>query len=93
MHSDQFKPKSYLKLNKKYVFSEVEQFPLTLVFMRVIRSISFDTQGVDTYPCSLEPVTGGIANDYLSDSSALLVTSDRLLLCSVLLSALFRVQN
>ena len=29
MHSDQFKPKSYLKLNKKYVFSEGEQFPLT----------------------------------------------------------------
>ena len=28
MHSDQFKPKSYLKLNKKYVFSEGEQFPL-----------------------------------------------------------------
>ena len=26
--SDQFKPKSYLKLNKKYVFSEGEQFPL-----------------------------------------------------------------
>ena len=29
MHSDQFKRKSYLKLNKKYVFSEGEQFPLT----------------------------------------------------------------
>ena len=29
MHSDQFKPKSYLKLNKKYVFSEGEQFPLS----------------------------------------------------------------
>ena len=28
MDSDQFKPKSYLKLNKKYVFSEGEQFPL-----------------------------------------------------------------
>ena len=25
MHSDQFKPKSYLKLNKKYVFFEGEQ--------------------------------------------------------------------
>ena len=30
MHSDQFKPKSYLKLNKKYVFSEGEQFPLRM---------------------------------------------------------------
>ena len=29
MHSDQFKPKSYLKLIKKYVFSEGEQFSLT----------------------------------------------------------------
>ena len=29
MRSDQFKPKSYLKLNKKYVFSEGEQFPLS----------------------------------------------------------------
>ena len=28
MHSDQFKPKSYLKLNKKYVFSEGEEFLL-----------------------------------------------------------------
>ena len=28
MHSDQFKPKSYLKLIKKYIFSEGEQFPL-----------------------------------------------------------------
>ena len=28
MHSDQFKPKSYLKLIKKYVSSEGEQFPL-----------------------------------------------------------------
>ena len=28
MHSDQFKPKSHLKLNKKYIFSEAEQFPL-----------------------------------------------------------------
>ena len=26
---DHFKPKSYLKLIKKYVFSEGEQFPLT----------------------------------------------------------------
>ena len=31
MHSDQFKPKSYLKLNKKYVFSEGEQLPLNEV--------------------------------------------------------------
>ena len=30
MHSDQLKPKSYLKLNKKYEFSEGEQFPLTI---------------------------------------------------------------
>ena len=30
LHSYQFKPKSYLKLNKKYVFSEGEQFPLRL---------------------------------------------------------------
>ena len=30
MHSDQFKPKSYLKLIKKYIFSEGEHFPLTL---------------------------------------------------------------
>ena len=29
MHSDQFKPKSYVKLIKKYIFSEGEQFPLT----------------------------------------------------------------
>ena len=28
MHYDHFKPKSYLKLIKKYVFSEGEQFPL-----------------------------------------------------------------
>ena len=28
MHSDQFKPKSNLKLIKKYIFSEGEQFPL-----------------------------------------------------------------
>ena len=28
MHSDQFKPKSYFKLMKKYIFSEGEQFPL-----------------------------------------------------------------
>ena len=28
MHSDKFKPISYLKLIKKYVFSEGEQFPL-----------------------------------------------------------------
>ena len=28
LHSDQFKPKSYLKLIKKYIFSEGEQFPL-----------------------------------------------------------------
>ena len=28
MHSNQFKPKSYLKLIKKYIFSEGEQFPL-----------------------------------------------------------------
>ena len=26
--SDQFRPKSYLKLIKKYIFSEGEQFPL-----------------------------------------------------------------
>ena len=32
MQSDQFKPKSYLKLiKKKYVFSEGEQFPLTKI--------------------------------------------------------------
>ena len=30
MHSDQFKPKTYFKLNKKYVFSEGEQFPLMI---------------------------------------------------------------
>ena len=29
MHYDHFKPKSYLKLIKKYVFSEGEQFPLS----------------------------------------------------------------
>ena len=29
MHSDQFKPKSYLKLIKKYIVSEGEQFPLS----------------------------------------------------------------
>ena len=28
MHSKQFKPKSYLKLIKKYIFSEGEQIPL-----------------------------------------------------------------
>ena len=28
LHSDRFLPKSYLKLNKKYVFSEGEQFSL-----------------------------------------------------------------
>ena len=28
MHSDQFKPILYLKLIKKYIFSEGEQFPL-----------------------------------------------------------------
>ena len=28
LHSDQFKPKSYLKVIKKYVFSEGEQFPV-----------------------------------------------------------------
>ena len=27
LHSDQFKPTSYLKLIKKYIFSEGEQFP------------------------------------------------------------------
>ena len=31
LHSDQFKPKSYLKLIKKYIFSEGEQFPLMLL--------------------------------------------------------------
>ena len=42
LHSDQFKPKSYLKLNKKYAFSEGEQFPLkslcfkTMLFMYII---------------------------------------------------------
>ena len=29
LHSDHFKPNAYLKLIKKYVFSEGEQFPLT----------------------------------------------------------------
>ena len=29
LHSHQFKPKSYLKFIKKYVFSEGEQFPLS----------------------------------------------------------------
>ena len=29
LHSDQFKPKSHLKLIKKNIFSEGEQFPLT----------------------------------------------------------------
>ena len=28
LHSDQFKPKSFLKLIQKYIFSEGEQFPL-----------------------------------------------------------------
>ena len=28
LYSDQFKPKCYLKLIKKYIFSEGEQFPL-----------------------------------------------------------------
>ena len=28
LHSDQFKPKSYLNLIKRYIFSEGEQFPL-----------------------------------------------------------------
>ena len=28
LHFDPFKPKSYLKLVKKYTFSEGEQFPL-----------------------------------------------------------------
>ena len=30
MHSDQYKPKPYLKLIKKYIISEGEQFPLSL---------------------------------------------------------------
>ena len=29
MHSDQFKPKLYLKLIKKYIFSECDKFPLS----------------------------------------------------------------
>ena len=37
MHSDQCKPKSHLKLNKIYIFSEVEQFPLSGVMnVRVV---------------------------------------------------------
>ena len=35
MHSDQFKPKSYLKLIKKYVFSEGEQFPLIALLRKM----------------------------------------------------------
>ena len=31
LHSDYIKPKSYLKLNKKYLFSEGEQFPLKVL--------------------------------------------------------------
>ena len=37
MHSDQFKPKSYLKLNKKYVFSGSEQFPLNVLCLVLAR--------------------------------------------------------
>ena len=40
MHSNQFKPKSYLKLNKKYVFSEDEQFPLKPQSVNMNHSIS-----------------------------------------------------
>ena len=35
MHSDQFKPKFYLKLIKKYIFSKGEQFPLTRLLRKV----------------------------------------------------------
>ena len=35
MHYDHFKPKSYLKLVKKYVFSEGEQFPLMTMLNQV----------------------------------------------------------
>ena len=36
MHSDQFKPKSYLKLiKKKYIISEGEQFPLMSLLSKV----------------------------------------------------------
>ena len=36
-HSDQFKPKSYLKLIKKYMFSEGEQFPLSSIFSTALQ--------------------------------------------------------
>ena len=45
MHSDQFKPKSYLKLIKKYVFSEGEQFPLTC-----LEAIGEKQDGPDSTP-------------------------------------------
>ena len=35
LHSDQFKPKSYLKLITKYIFSEGEQFPLSGISLAI----------------------------------------------------------
>ena len=54
MHSDQFKPKSYLKLIKKYVFSEGEQFPLT-AFIIIPTHICYIIIGYVTYVSTYLP--------------------------------------
>ena len=69
LHSDQFKPKSYLKLIKKYVFSEGEQFPLTKMDDRYgSRSVTlitmerflFATSKTYTFPASIRIYWGPI---------------------------------
>ena len=61
LQSDQFKPKSYLKLIKKYVFSEGQQFPfikLQPILLRKNEKVSFDKYGIAiTHPSNFEKET------------------------------------
>ena len=51
LHTAQFKPKPYLKLINKYIFSEGEQFPSTTNIITIHREARHISAGVSETIC------------------------------------------